>query len=95
MRAFFHATGLFAGVLFLTAVSLARADAATLNIDFGDGPVYNSVGAAPDPGTIWNAVGPSGSGSATLLYSNGINQSDRRDDDHFSRPIFKLWRTIQ
>ena len=68
MRAFFNATGLFAGVLFLTAVSLARADAATLNIDFGDGPVYTSVGAAPDPGTTWNAVGPGG--SATLSYSN-------------------------
>ena len=36
--------------------------AATINIDFGPlNNIYKGVGAAPDPGTVWNGVDPSGS----------------------------------
>lgn len=65
-------TSLVAGTIALVTLGQAPADAATLNIDFGfpSADVYNSVGAAPDGGIVWNGVGTSG--SASLQYSDGV-----------------------
>jgi hypothetical protein len=62
-----------AGALTLSCL-ISAGEAATLNIDFffnpslSDSHIYNGLGKAPDIGTVWNGVGPTGSSS--LLYSD-------------------------
>jgi hypothetical protein len=48
----------------------APAAALTVNVDFGDGPVYAGTADAPDPGTVWNAHTSAG-GTTPLVDSSG------------------------